>query len=167
VLGRFSVRGVQKLHKNSLQKVNVENLFPKKSTKIQIRFFLDLFYYVFGRFTVRGVQKHGKTLSKISTKISMAVFPRLFLFYRVFGCFSAMGVQKHNKKPSTKINRVEKFLQKIRPKIPNRLFLEFYLPKKKKKKKSNKKNQNPKKTDRLPFFSQRTFFLLPSNKLSS
>ena len=40
----------------------------------------------------------SKTFSKVSTKTSMSVFPRLFLFYRIFGCFSPMGVQKHYKK---------------------------------------------------------------------
>jgi hypothetical protein len=63
---------------------------------------------VFERFSARGVQKHHentfakspcrKLFPKVSTKISMSVFPRLFLFYRVFGCFSAMGGQKHSKK---------------------------------------------------------------------
>jgi hypothetical protein len=39
---------------------------------------------------------------KVSTRISMSVFPRLFLFYRVFGCFLAMGVQKHYEARLTK-----------------------------------------------------------------
>jgi hypothetical protein len=37
-----------------------------------------------------------------------------------------MGVQKHYKKSFYKKNRVQKFLQKIRPKVQNRLFLEFF-----------------------------------------
>jgi hypothetical protein len=59
-------------------------------------------------------------------KISMSVFPRLFLFYRVFGCFLAMGFKSTTKNVLQK-NRVEKFLQKIRPKIQNRLFCDFFL----------------------------------------
>jgi hypothetical protein len=43
-----------------------------------------------------------------------------------FRVFSAMKVQKHYKKRFTK-NRVEKFLQKFRPKVQNRLFLDFLL----------------------------------------
>jgi hypothetical protein len=35
-----------------------------------------------------------------------------------------MGVQKHYKKRFAKKNHVENILQKIRPKIQNRLFLE-------------------------------------------
>jgi hypothetical protein len=67
-----------------------------------------------------------KIFPKKSTKISMTVFPRLFLFYRVFGCFSAMGVQaKTLQKMFCKKNRVEKFVQKNRPKIQNRCFLDF------------------------------------------
>jgi hypothetical protein len=54
----------------------------------------------------------------------MSVFPRLFLFYRVFGCFSD-GSSKALQKTFYKKNLVEKFLQKIRPKIQNRLFLEL------------------------------------------
>jgi hypothetical protein len=100
-------------------------------------FFLDIFFScVLGRFSVRGVQKHHKNIFtkvhverkfKISTKISMSVFPRLFLFYRVFGCFSAIGVQKQHKKRFTKKIVSKSFLQKIRPKIQNRFFLDFVL----------------------------------------
>jgi hypothetical protein len=39
-------------------------------------------------------QVHAKASPRISTKIPMSVFPRLFLFYRVFGCFLAAGVKK-------------------------------------------------------------------------
>jgi hypothetical protein len=56
----------------------------------------------------------------------MSVFPQLLLFDHVFGCFSAMGVQKHKKKTFCKKHRVEKFLQKIGPKIQNRFFLDFF-----------------------------------------
>jgi hypothetical protein len=66
-----------------------------------------------------------KLFPKFRQKISMSVFPRLFLFYRVFGCFSAMGVQKTTK-TFYKKNRVEKFLQKNRPKTQNRLYLDFF-----------------------------------------
>jgi hypothetical protein len=38
-----------------------------------------------------------------------------------------MGVQKHNKKACYKKNRVEKFLQKNRQKIQNRLFLWIFV----------------------------------------
>jgi hypothetical protein len=53
-------------------------------------------------------------------------FSSTFFVLSHFRVFSAMGVQKHDKKRLQK-NRVEKFLQKIRPKIQNRLFLEFLL----------------------------------------
>jgi hypothetical protein len=53
---------------------------------------------------------HVEKKSKISTKNSMSVFPRLFC-YRVFGCVSAMGVRKHYKKRSTK-KIVSKFVYK-------------------------------------------------------
>jgi hypothetical protein len=76
----------------------------------------------------RGFQKHHKTIfakspcqklfPKKSTTISMSVFPRHF-FNPSFGCFSAMGVFQKN--------RVEKFLQKNRPKIQNRCFSRFFL----------------------------------------
>jgi hypothetical protein len=93
---------------------------------------------MFGRFSARGVQKHhknilakspcrvSKTFPKISTKISMSVFPRLLLFYRVFGCYFSDGSSKALQKTFCKKNRVEKLLQKIRPKVQNRLFLDFF-----------------------------------------
>jgi hypothetical protein len=67
--------------------------------------FLDLFLVHFWAFLDKNIftkKSMSKTFSKISTKNSMSVFPRLFLFYRVFGCFSAMAVQKHYKKRFTK-----------------------------------------------------------------
>jgi hypothetical protein len=48
------------------------------------------------------------------------------MFYRVFGVFSAMGVQKRYKNVLQK-NRVEKYLQKIRPKTQNRFFHDLFL----------------------------------------
>jgi hypothetical protein len=56
----------------------------------------------------------------------MTVFPRLFLFYRVFRfrVFLSDGSSKTLQKTFCKKNHVEFFLQKIRPKIQNRLFLE-------------------------------------------
>jgi hypothetical protein len=69
---------------------------------------------------------HVEKKSKISTKISMSVSPRLFLFYRVFGCFSAMGVQKHYKKRYQK-NRVEKFFTKNSTKNPKPTFSRILL----------------------------------------
>jgi hypothetical protein len=47
--GRFSVRGIQKHHKNVFAKSPCRKLFTKKSTKISMSVFLDfLFYRVFG-----------------------------------------------------------------------------------------------------------------------
>jgi hypothetical protein len=63
--------------------------------------------------TYFGKTSVSKTFPKISTKISMSVFPRLPLFYRVFGCFLAMGVQKHYKKRFTKKIASKSFLKKI------------------------------------------------------
>jgi hypothetical protein len=92
--------------------------------------------YVFGRFSARGVQNAIKmfckksmseTFPKISTKVSMSGFPRFFWFYRVFGCLLfSDGSSKTLQKRFYKKNRVEKFLQKIRPKIQNRFFLGFF-----------------------------------------
>jgi hypothetical protein len=77
--------------------------FAKSHTHPPTRTFFSLtfFQYVFGRFSARGVQKHhknyfckksmSKAFPKISTKISMSGFPRIFLFYRVFGCFIAFS----------------------------------------------------------------------------
>jgi hypothetical protein len=74
-------------------------------------FFLGFFFkYVFGRFSARGVQEHHKNI------------------------FAKSPCRKKNpKKIGNKIdvsfcknNRVEKFLQKVRPKIQNRLFLVFF-----------------------------------------
>jgi hypothetical protein len=70
---------------------------------------------------------HVENKSKISTKISMSVFPRLFMFYRVFGCFSAMGVQKHYKKRFTKKIVSKSFYKTFDQKSKNRLFLVFCL----------------------------------------
>jgi hypothetical protein len=122
-----------------------------------------------------------KTFPKISTKISMSVFPRLFLFYRVFGCFSAMGVQKHYKKTFCKKNHVEKFLQKIRPKIQNRLILEkklsrFWAFLDEGSSKTRLKKYRKNKSDPSPFSyfdppthhgGHRFFFGLPLAKLSA
>jgi hypothetical protein len=47
----------------------------------------------------------------------MSVFPRFLCFIAFFGHFSAMGVQKYHKNFVQK-NRVEKSLQKNRPKNP-------------------------------------------------
>jgi hypothetical protein len=69
----------------------------------------------------------SKTVSKEIKKNFDVNFSHFFLFYRVFGCFSAMGVKKYYKKRFAKNNRVEKFVQKIRPKIQNRFFLDFVI----------------------------------------
>jgi hypothetical protein len=68
----------------------------------------------------------SKKKSKISTKISMSVFPRLFLFYRVFGCFSATGVQKHYKKRLTKKIVSKSFYKKIDQKSKTDFFSNFF-----------------------------------------
>jgi hypothetical protein len=62
---------------------------------------------------------------KISTKISMSVFPRLFLFYRIFGCFFATGVQKHYKKRFAKKIVSKSFYKKIDQKSKTDFFLDF------------------------------------------
>jgi hypothetical protein len=62
-----------------------------------------------------------KQIDKISmSDVSFSSF--LFLFYRVF---QNKIVSKSDEKVFAKQNRVEKFLQKIRPKIPNRFFSRF------------------------------------------
>jgi hypothetical protein len=67
-----------------------------------------------------------KLFPQKSTKFLVSVFPRFSGFYRVFGFFSAMGVQKHYKKRFQK-NHVEKFLQKVQPKIKHRIFTIFFI----------------------------------------
>ena len=100
-------------------------------------FFLDFLFSTF-----LGVSRQGefentikifwqkvrvsKTFPKISTKISMSVFPRLFLFYRIFGCFSAMGVQKHHKKRFTKKIVSKSLYKKIDQKSQTVFFSIFF-----------------------------------------
>jgi hypothetical protein len=73
-----------------------------------------------------GKKSVSKTFPKISTKISMSVFPRLFLFFAFSGVFQRREFKDTTKNVLQK-NRVEKFLQKIRPEIQNRRFLDFFL----------------------------------------
>jgi hypothetical protein len=104
-------------------------------------FFLDFFLARFWAFLGKGSSKTpykyfckksmSKTFPKISTKISMSVFPRLFWFHRVFGCFSAMGVQKHYKKRFAKKIVSKSFYKKFDNFVlfnkKTRFFIDFFL----------------------------------------
>jgi hypothetical protein len=98
-------------------------------------FFLIFFKSVFGRFLAsmaRGVYKNifakrprRQLFPKKTTKISMSVFPRFFYFI----AFSGVSQRWKLKKTTTNVlqkNRVERFLQKIRPKIQTDLFSIFF-----------------------------------------
>ena len=69
----------------------------------------------------------SKTFSKILTKIFDVSFSSTFFVLSRFRVFLSDGSSKTLQKTFYKKNRVEKFLQKIRPKIQNRLFLENVL----------------------------------------
>jgi hypothetical protein len=121
VFGRFSVRGVQKHHKNIFAtKAHVKN-FPQKIDKISMsvspRFFR--FYRIFGCFsgwqlkdtTKNVLQKiasksfNKKIEQKTKDKRFKTVFFLIYLpHYHVFGRFSVRGVQKHHQKNITKKN---------------------------------------------------------------
>jgi hypothetical protein len=65
------VRGVKKDHKNTLQKVHVENFPQTNRQNFDVSFpSTFLFYRVFGRFSVRGVQK------KKSGHVTFCVHPK-------------------------------------------------------------------------------------------
>jgi hypothetical protein len=106
--------------------------FAKSRTRPPtIRLFLPCFLLI--RFS--GVSRQGEFkntmqmfLQKVHVEsfsqnnISTSVLPQLFLFHHGYGCCSAMGVQKHYQKI-----RVERFLQKTRPKSQNRFFLRSFV----------------------------------------
>jgi hypothetical protein len=99
--GEFKVK-VQKHHKNIFTEVHVEK-------KIKIKIFDKNFDVSF---------------SSIFFVLSFIAFSGVlcvFSFQR-----TAMGVQKHYKKRLPKKIVSKSFLQKIRPKIQNRLLLEFF-----------------------------------------
>jgi hypothetical protein len=92
---------------------------------------IRLFLVRFGAFLGKGGSKtplnyyykkvHVENFSqtpKKTTKIPMPVFLDFFVLSR-FRVFLSDGVQKHYKKTFCKKNRVEKLLQKNRPKIQN------------------------------------------------
>jgi hypothetical protein len=93
-------------------------------------FFLDFFFSTFLGVSRQGEFKNtikiyfykksmSKINSKISTKISMSVFSRLFCLIAFSGVFQRREFKAKRKtlqKTFYKKNRVEKFLQKIRPK---------------------------------------------------
>jgi hypothetical protein len=97
-----------------------------------IFFFLVRVWAFLGKGSSKTPQKYfgkksvSKTFSKISTKISMSVFPRLFLFYRIFGCFSATGVQKHHKKRVAKKIVSKSFYKKFDQKSKTDVFSIFF-----------------------------------------
>jgi hypothetical protein len=68
----------------------------------------------------------SKTFSKISTKKFDDSFSSTFFVLSRFRVFLSDGSSKTLQKTYYQKNRVEKFLQKIRPKIQNRLFLEYF-----------------------------------------
>jgi hypothetical protein len=100
-------------------------------------FFLDFFFSTLlgisrqGEFknTINNMplkkKKKSKTFPKISTKISMLVFPGLFLFYRGFGCFLATGVQKHHKQRFAKKSCGKVFTKTNSTKNPKPTFSRF------------------------------------------
>jgi hypothetical protein len=69
----------------------------------------------------------SKTFPKISTNFFDVSFSSTFFVLSRFRVFLSDESSKTLQKTFYKKNRVEKFLQKIRPKIQNRLFLEFVL----------------------------------------
>ena len=68
----------------------------------------------------------SKTFSKILTKIFDVSFSSTFFVLSRFRVFLSDGSSKTLQKTFCKKNRVEKFLQKIRPKIQNRRLLDFF-----------------------------------------
>jgi hypothetical protein len=95
-------------------------------------FFLDFFFSTFlGRFSARGVQKHHKNIfakspcRKPFDKKFDVNFSSTFFVLSRFRVFFSDGSSKTQQKTFCKKNRVEKFLQKVRHKSQNRLFLGF------------------------------------------
>jgi hypothetical protein len=105
--GRFSVRGVQKHHKNILQKVHVENFFRENSQKIDKffdQFFLSFFCYiaflgVSWRWEFKSTTKNVLQKNRVETffkKIQNRLFLDLFLsrFWAFLGEESSKTRQK-------------------------------------------------------------------------
>jgi hypothetical protein len=69
----------------------------------------------------------SKTFSEISEKKFDVSFSSTFFVLSRFRVFLGDGSSTALQKTFYKKNRVEKFLQKIRPEIQNRLFLEFFV----------------------------------------
>jgi hypothetical protein len=111
---------------------------PRTLTKSQTHpptiriFFLVRFWAFLGKGSSKTPQKYfykksmSKTFPKISTKNFDVSFSSTFFVLSRFRAFLSDGSSKTLQKTFYKKNRVEKFLQKIRPKIQNRLFLDFF-----------------------------------------
>jgi hypothetical protein len=108
------------------------HLLNPKPTHPPFDFFVHDFFFPVRFWAFLG-QGSAKTPLKYFCKKSMSnafskqnrqkfrcqFFLDFFWLYRVFGCFSAMGVKKTPPKTLYEKHRVEKFLQKIQPKIHN------------------------------------------------
>jgi hypothetical protein len=67
-----------------------------------------------------------KEIDNLSDKNFDVSFSLICFGFSRFRVFLIDGSSKTLQKTFYKTNRVEKFLQKIRPKIPNRFFLDFF-----------------------------------------
>jgi hypothetical protein len=129
--GRFSVRGVQKHHKNVLTKSPCRKIPPKKSISFGCQFFLDFFCFVaFSGVSKRWELKNttktfykNKSCRKVFTKNKSAKSPKpifsRFFCYHVFGRFSVRGVQKHHKIISKKNLTLVIFWPLTHPRVIN------------------------------------------------
>jgi hypothetical protein len=103
---------------------------------LTLAFFFSTFSGVSRQGEFKNTTHHGhifakspcrKPFPKKSTKISMSVFPRLFFCFIAFSGVSQRWEFKNTTKNVLQKNRVEKFLQKIRPKIQNQFSPGFVL----------------------------------------
>jgi hypothetical protein len=113
-------------------------IWPKSQTHpptIRLLFFLTFFFSTF-----LGVSRQGEfknTIQIFWQKVRVENFPQnfdknfdvsfssTFFVLSHFRVFFSDGISKTLQKTFCKKNRVEKFLQKIRPEVQNRLFLDF------------------------------------------
>jgi hypothetical protein len=113
--------------------------FAKSQTHpptIRLFFFLTFFFSTFLGVSRRGEFKNTikifwqkvrvENLSQNFDKNFDVSFSSTFFVLSHFRVFFSDGSSKTLQKTFCKKNRVEKFLQKIRPKVQNRLFLDFF-----------------------------------------
>jgi hypothetical protein len=107
VVGRFSVRGVQKHHRDVLQEVHVENFSPKNRQNFDVSFSSTFFVSKIAflgvsqrwefKYTTKNVLQKKcvkQNYKRIDKKPQTDFFSNCF--NHVFGRFSVRGVQKHH-----------------------------------------------------------------------